>query len=101
MVVGQTDLSMIFALASTWILFLAFGSSVCVGPMLYTVSMAYNTAFNSGLSYVNRASGLGFLAMVNNIIFMALGCVIGYPIASASGKNILLILFILHMHLKF
>ncbi|KAF7805448.1 PGR5-like protein 1B, chloroplastic [Senna tora] len=77
---AEADLSMIFALASTWILFLAFGSSVCIGPVLYAV-MAYHTTFNSGLSYVNQASGLGFLA-----IFMALGCVIGYPVASASVK---------------
>lgn len=87
MVVGQADLSMIFALASTWTLFLAFGSLVCVGPLLYSVSMAYHTSLGSGLSYVNQASGLGFLATVNNVVFVALGCVIGYPVASNSGKS--------------
>ncbi|XP_028775765.1 PGR5-like protein 1B, chloroplastic isoform X2 [Neltuma alba] len=83
---AEADLSMIFALASTWIVFLAFGSTICVGPVLYTISMAYYTAFNSGLSYVNQGSGLGFLATVNSVVFMTLGCVIGYPVASASAK---------------
>ncbi|XP_054812745.1 uncharacterized protein LOC129313552 isoform X2 [Prosopis cineraria] len=83
---AETDLSMILALASTWVTFLVFGSSICVGPVLYTVSLVYHTAFNSGLSYVNQASGLGFLATVYSIVFMTLGCVIGYPIASSSVK---------------
>ncbi|KAI9081807.1 hypothetical protein K1719_036069 [Acacia pycnantha] len=83
---AEADLSMIFALASTWIVFLAFGCTICLGPMLYTVSMAYHTAFNSGSSNVNQASGLGFLVTVNSIVFMTLGCVIGYPVASASVK---------------
>ena len=90
MVVGQADLSMIFALASTWTVFLAFGSTICLGPVLYTVSMAYHTAFNSGLSHFDQASGLGFLVTLNSIVFMTLGCVIGYPVALASGEQFLL-----------
>lgn len=85
--VGQEDLSMVFTLASTWTLFFAFGSSACVGPMFYTIRLAHQNALNSGLSYGSQGSELGFLFMVNTIIFMALGFVIGYPVASASGKN--------------
>ncbi|KAK7257815.1 hypothetical protein RIF29_32060 [Crotalaria pallida] len=82
---AQEDLSMVLALASTWALFLAFGSLVCVGPISYTVGGAYQNAFHSGLSHGSQLSGLGFLALVNNI-FIGLGFLIGYPIASASVK---------------
>lgn len=81
--VGQEDLSQVFALASIWILFLAFGSSACLVPMVYTVGLAYQEAFNPGFSYINQAFAF---SMLNAILFMALGSVIGYPIASASGK---------------
>ncbi|KAK7312468.1 hypothetical protein VNO77_36351 [Canavalia gladiata] len=83
---AEEDLSMVFALASAWAMFLAFGSLVCVGPMSYTVGMAYQNAFDSGLFHSSQTSGLGFLALVNNIIFIVLGFVIGYPVASASVK---------------
>ncbi|KAL2983884.1 hypothetical protein AAZX31_12G060000 [Glycine max] len=85
-VVGQEDLSMVFALASTWAMFLAFGSLACVGPVSYTVGMAYQNAFDSGLSLGSQTPGLGFLAVVNSLIFVGLGFVIGYPVASASAK---------------
>jgi len=85
--VGQEDLSMVFALASAWTLFFAFGSSACVGPMFYSISLAYQNAFNLGLSYGSQASELSPIFMVNTILFTALGFVIGYPVASASGKN--------------
>ena len=87
-VVGQEDLSMVFALASTWAMFLAFGSLACVGPVSYTVGMAYQNAFDSGLSLGSQTPGLGFLAVVNSLIFVGLGFVIGYPVASASGKDL-------------
>ncbi|RYR70230.1 hypothetical protein Ahy_A03g016736 isoform A [Arachis hypogaea] len=83
-VVGQEDLSMVFALASTWTMFLAFGSLVCLGPTLYTVGMTYQNAFGSGLSLDSQPSGLE-LTMVNSI-FIVLCFVIGYPIVSASVK---------------
>ncbi|RZB79849.1 hypothetical protein D0Y65_029880 [Glycine soja] len=57
-VVGQEDLSMIFALASTWAMFHAFGSLACVGPISYTIGMAYQNAFDSGLSLGSQTSGL-------------------------------------------
>ncbi|MED6133664.1 hypothetical protein PIB30_030182 [Stylosanthes scabra] len=81
---AEEDLSMVFALASTWTMFLAFGSLVCLGPILYTVGMAYQNAFNSGLSVDSQPSGLQ-IAIVNSI-FIMLCFVIGYPIASASVK---------------
>ncbi|KAL1345317.1 hypothetical protein HN51_019081 [Arachis hypogaea] len=83
---AEEDLSMVFALASTWALILAFGCSACIGPIWYTVSMAYQTAFNPGSSYGSKASGLEFLFTLNGFILMALGFAIGYPIASASVK---------------
>lgn len=81
--VGQEDLSQVFTLASIWSLFLAFGSSACLMPIIYTVGLAYQDALSPGLSYVNQASAL---AMLNGLLFMTLGSVIGFPIASASGK---------------
>ncbi|KAK6646067.1 hypothetical protein PHAVU_L006243 [Phaseolus vulgaris] len=84
---SDEDLSMAFALASLWSLFLALGCSACVWPILYTVTTAYQKAFDSGgLSYVSQASGVGFLFVVNSVILTALGLVIGYPVASASVK---------------
>ena len=87
MVVGQEDLSMIFALASTWAMFHAFGSLACVGPISYTIGMAYQNAFDSGLSLGSQTSGLGFLALVNSLIFVGLCFVIGYPVASAFSPS--------------
>ncbi|CAJ1975061.1 unnamed protein product [Sphenostylis stenocarpa] len=49
--------------------------------------ISYQKTFDTGgLSYGSQASRIGLLFVVNNIIFMALGLVIGYPIASASIK---------------
>ncbi|RDX79213.1 hypothetical protein CR513_40391, partial [Mucuna pruriens] len=84
--IAGEDLSMVFALASTWAMFLAFGSLACVGPVSYTAGMAYQNAFDSGLSLGSQTPGLGFLALVNSLIFIVVSFVIGYPIASASVK---------------
>ncbi|MED6120867.1 hypothetical protein PIB30_024891 [Stylosanthes scabra] len=81
---AEEDLSMVFALASTWALILAFGCSVCIGPIWYTISKAYQNGFNLGSSYGSKASGLELLFTLNGFILMALGFVIGYPLASAS-----------------
>ncbi|WJX32898.1 hypothetical protein P8452_21174 [Trifolium repens] len=83
---AEEDLSMVFTLASTWAQFFAFGSSTCVGPMFYTINLAYQNATNLGLSYGSHASELKPLFMVNTIIFMVIGFIIGYPVASASVK---------------
>ncbi|XP_014497058.1 PGR5-like protein 1A, chloroplastic [Vigna radiata var. radiata] len=83
---SDEDISMAVALASLWSLFLALGCSACVWPILYTVSTAYQKAFDSGgFSYGSQASG-GVLFVFNGIILTALGLVIGYPVASASVK---------------
>ena len=86
--VGQEDLSQVFTLASIWVLFLAIGSSACTVPIIYTIGLAYQDAFNSGISYVEQIPAFQFLATVNGILFMVFGSLIGYPIASASGKLI-------------
>lgn len=86
--VGQEDISQAFALASVWIIFLAFGSSALVGPIIYTVFLAYQDAFGSGISQGSQASIIQFLEMVNGILFMLVGSLIGYPITSASGNNL-------------
>jgi len=49
--------------------------------------LAYQNAFSLGLSYGSQASQLSPLFTVNTIIFMALGFVIGYLVASTSSKN--------------
>lgn len=84
--VGQEDPSQVLALASIWVLILAFGSSACLVPIVYSVGVAYQDAFNSGISYHGQSSAVDFLSMVNGILFMALGSALGYPIASASGN---------------
>ncbi|KAK9998639.1 hypothetical protein SO802_018242 [Lithocarpus litseifolius] len=83
---AEEDISQVFALASIWVLFLAFGSSACLVPIIYTVGKANQYAFSSGFYYGIQASTLEFLSVVNGILFMALGSVIGYPIALASVK---------------
>ncbi|WCJ20511.1 hypothetical protein M5689_002735 [Euphorbia peplus] len=83
---AEVDMSQVFALASIWIVFLVFGSLVVVGPIIYTVVVAYQDAYGSGISHGNQASMIQFLATLNAILFMAVGSLIGYPIASASVK---------------
>ncbi|KAF3454690.1 hypothetical protein FNV43_RR05138 [Rhamnella rubrinervis] len=83
---AEADTSQVFALASIWALFLAVGCSACLVPIFYTVGLAYQDAFPSGFSYVNQTPAVGFLAMVNGILFMVFGSLIGYPIASSSVK---------------
>ncbi|KAI8573892.1 hypothetical protein RHMOL_Rhmol01G0311100 [Rhododendron molle] len=84
MYVGQEDPSQVFLLAGVWLLFLGFGSSACLIPVIYSIGHAYQDAFSSGYYYSSQPSQ--FLAILNGMFFMALGSVIGYPIASASVK---------------
>ncbi|GFP82322.1 pgr5-like protein 1b chloroplastic [Phtheirospermum japonicum] len=84
---AQEDPSQVFALASVWVLILGFGASACLVPIIYTITQAYQDAFNSGSSYTNQASALEFLATLNGMLFMLFGSMIGYPIASASGNE--------------
>uniref|UniRef100_A0A6N2MID6 Uncharacterized protein n=1 Tax=Salix viminalis TaxID=40686 RepID=A0A6N2MID6_SALVM len=85
---AEDDISQAFALASIWIFFLTIGSSACTLPIIYTVGLAYQNAFGSGIAHGSQATIIGFLATVNGILFMAVGSLIGYPIASASGINL-------------
>ncbi|GKV08100.1 hypothetical protein SLEP1_g19781 [Rubroshorea leprosula] len=84
---AEEDLSQVFALASIWILIFALGSSVCLVPVIYTISLAYQDPFSSSFSYVSEPSTLKFLSIANGIFFMAFGAVIGYPLASAAGND--------------
>lgn len=84
--VGQEDLSQAFALAIIWILFLAFGGSAFIVPVVYTVGLAYQDTFNSGIYHGTQGSALGFLSAVNGFLLMASGSLVGYPIVSASGN---------------
>ncbi|KAL6967539.1 hypothetical protein U1Q18_033347 [Sarracenia purpurea var. burkii] len=86
---AEEDPSQVFALASIWCLLLGFGISACVLPIVYTVGQAYQDEFSSGFSHGNQTSVLECLSILNTILFMALGSVIGYPIASASGNDLL------------
>ncbi|XP_044505989.1 PGR5-like protein 1B, chloroplastic [Mangifera indica] len=86
---AEEDLSQVLALASIWILIFGIGSSICLVPMIYTVVLAYKDAFSQGISYGSQASVSGFLVAANVILFMAVGALIGYPVASASVKVLL------------
>jgi hypothetical protein len=59
--------------------------SMCWANVLHH-QLSLPNATNLGLSYGSHASELKPLFMVNTIIFMALGFIIGYPVASASVK---------------
>lgn len=82
--VGQEDPSQVFALASVWLLILGFGSSFLIVPLIYTIVQAYQDTFDSGMSYTDQSFEL--FTMLNGILFMVLGSIIGFPIASASGN---------------
>ncbi|OVA17852.1 hypothetical protein BVC80_1835g247 [Macleaya cordata] len=81
---AEEDPSQVLALASVWILLLSFGSLALLLPTLYTAGLAYRDAFNSRLFSIDIATPFESLSMLNNILLIAMGSVIGYPIASAS-----------------
>ncbi|KNA05997.1 hypothetical protein SOVF_185130 [Spinacia oleracea] len=83
---AQEDPSQVFALASVWFLILAFGGSVCLVPMLYTINLAYQDILNSEAVYSSQPALLEVLGMLNTVLFILLGSVIGCPIASASAR---------------
>ncbi|KAJ8439867.1 hypothetical protein Cgig2_003933 [Carnegiea gigantea] len=84
---AQEDPSQMFALASIWSLILVFGGSVCLVPMLYTIGLAYQDAFNTATLNSSQSTTVEFLGMLTCALFMLLGSVIGCPIASASGNT--------------
>ncbi|CAI9108112.1 OLC1v1007636C2 [Oldenlandia corymbosa var. corymbosa] len=81
---AEEDPSQVFALASVWLLILGFGGLVFLVPVIYSLGHAYNDAFLSGNTSTSQASMLHFLTVLNGFLYMLLGSVIGYPIASAS-----------------
>ncbi|KAK8562391.1 hypothetical protein V6N13_019010 [Hibiscus sabdariffa] len=83
---AEEDLSQSLALASIWILIFAFGCTLCLVPIIYTISLAYQDPFSSDMPYDSQAANLEFLATVNGILFMGIGFVTGYPLASAAVR---------------
>ncbi|KAL4303642.1 hypothetical protein GQ457_10G008690 [Hibiscus cannabinus] len=83
---AEEDLSQSLALASIWILIFAFGCTLCLVPIIYTISLAYQDPFSSDMPYDSQAANLEFLATVNGILFMGIGFVIGFPLASAAVR---------------
>ncbi|KAL9660991.1 hypothetical protein QQ045_025810 [Rhodiola kirilowii] len=83
---AEEDPPQAFALASIWILILTLGSSACLLPIMQAAGIAYEHLYDSGISYSHHnAFTLDFLqSRVNNIIFIVLGSLIGYPVTSAS-----------------
>ena len=84
--VGQEDPSQVFALASVWLLFLGIGSSACLVPVICTFGQALKNALDSEFSNSSQAPLIEFIAILNGMLIMTLGSMIGYPVASASGK---------------
>lgn len=77
---AQEDPSQVFALASIWLLILGIGGSVLLVPVIYTMGQACQDAFTS------QASSLQFLTILSGLLYVVLGSIIGYPIASASAR---------------
>lgn len=81
---AEEDPSQVFALASVWLLILGFGSSFWIVPIIYTIAQAYQDMFDSGMAYTYQSFEL--FTVLNGILFMVLGSIIGVPIASASVR---------------
>ncbi|KAK9055355.1 hypothetical protein SSX86_026438 [Deinandra increscens subsp. villosa] len=82
---AQEDPSQVFALASVWLLFLGIGSSACLVPVIYTLGQAFKDALDSGFSATSsQAPFFEFIAILNGMLVMMLGSMVGYPVASAS-----------------
>ncbi|KAE8733033.1 hypothetical protein F3Y22_tig00001644pilonHSYRG00387 [Hibiscus syriacus] len=84
--VGQEDLSQSLTLASIWILIFAFGCTLCLVPIIYTISLAYQDPFSSDVPYDIQAANLEFLSTVNGILPMGIGFVTGYALASSAVR---------------
>lgn len=81
---AEEDPSQVLALASVWILLLAFGISAFLLPTFYTISLPFEDTANSRYFFSTRRSPFELLPMVNGILFIGFGSLIGYPVASAS-----------------
>ncbi|OEL29018.1 hypothetical protein BAE44_0009966 [Dichanthelium oligosanthes] len=86
---AEEDQSMFMALSSIWMLLLLFGTSAFLVPSLYTLSLAFGDVF--GARYLlYGAKSLDAITRVNDLALVVLGYLVGYPIASASGKKSIL-----------
>ncbi|KAK1272125.1 hypothetical protein QJS04_geneDACA021601 [Acorus gramineus] len=83
---AEEDPSQVLALASVWMLLLAFGSFAFLMPTIHTISMAYQSAVIPRYFSSSSRPAFEILEMLNAALFMGLGSVIGYPIASASVR---------------
>eukprot|EP00268_Persea_americana_P030316 TRINITY_DN2936_c0_g1_i2.p1 TRINITY_DN2936_c0_g1~~TRINITY_DN2936_c0_g1_i2.p1 ORF type:complete len:288 (+),score=36.65 TRINITY_DN2936_c0_g1_i2:2353-3216(+) len=83
---AEEDPAQVLALASVWTFLLMLSSLALLIPVVYTIGLAYQDAFGSRLFSNNARSAVDVIAVVNDTLFMGLGSLIGYPIASASVR---------------
>lgn len=69
-----------------WTLLLLFGSSAILVPIVYALGQAFKDAIHSRYFLSSGRSPFDILMMSNLGLFIALGFLIGYPVASASVK---------------
>ncbi|KAG6507987.1 hypothetical protein ZIOFF_033342 [Zingiber officinale] len=81
---GQEDPSQEFALASIWLLLLAFGSTAIFVPVIYVISLAFADNISSRYFFYIERSTIGSLAMVNKTLTLVLCYLVGFPLAYAS-----------------
>ncbi|WOL00701.1 PGR5-like protein 1A, chloroplastic isoform X1 [Canna indica] len=81
---AEEDPSQVFALASVWMLLLAFGTSAILVPIIYSISLALSDMVDLSYFLYSSRSQFELITMVNCCLSIGLGCLIGFPIASAS-----------------
>nr|XP_009384870.1 PREDICTED: uncharacterized protein LOC103972301 isoform X2 [Musa acuminata subsp. malaccensis] len=81
---AEEDPSQAFALASVWLVLLAFGSSAILVPVICIITLAFADAINSRYYLYSEISTFGSLMMVNKTLILGLGHLVGYPLAFAS-----------------
>ncbi|PKA64080.1 PGR5-like protein 1A, chloroplastic [Apostasia shenzhenica] len=81
---AEEDQSQVLALATVWILLLAFASSAFLMPTILTISIALEGAFNSRYFLSSKKPHFDMLAMLNTALSTGMGYSIGYPLALAS-----------------
>ncbi|RZS12478.1 hypothetical protein BHM03_00043936 [Ensete ventricosum] len=97
----QEDPSQAFALASVWLVLLAFGSSAILVPAICIITLAFADAINSRYYLYSERSTFGSLMTVNKTLVLGLGHLVGYPLAFASSKLHLYRLKVWHVAQKF
>jgi hypothetical protein len=69
-------------------LLLLFGTSALLVPTFHTLSQTFGDVFGTRF-LMYGAKSLDGITRVNDMVLIGLGYLIGYPIASASGKTVL------------